>query len=94
MPDLQRTVWYGDEFPVQQKDKDSFSLVDAPGYGYAHGISKEPKNEWIILLNNYITVRHKTLKVIFHLIDSRISITADDDLTIIVIINQLIQHHH
>ena len=34
-------------------------------------------------------MRHKTLKVIFHLIDSRIGITTDDDLTIMKLMSRI-----
>ena len=66
-------------------------MVDIPGYGYAHGISKDQKEEWITLLSDYITVRRQSLKVIFHLIDSRIGITTDEDYFIMKLIHDTIQ---
>jgi GTP-binding protein len=54
-----------------------FYLVDLPGVGYAKK-SKEMREKWIQLMNDYIENRQKSLKCIFHLIDSRHGILETD----------------
>ncbi len=49
---------------------DQWYLVDLPGYGYAQR-SKKSREEWRIMLSNYIT-RRRNLVCTFVLIDSRI----------------------
>ena len=48
---------------------DAWYLVDLPGYGYAQH-SKKQRDEWRIMINNYIT-RRRNLVTTFVLVDSR-----------------------
>ena len=71
----EKEIKYGDIIPGT-KDNDSFYIVDVPGYGYAR-VPEHQKVQWIEFLHNYLLNRI-SLKVIFHLIDSRIGPTDDD----------------
>ena len=51
------------------KEKHQFYLVDMPGVGYAE-VKRSQKSIWLDLLRNYAASRG-TLKVLFHLVDSR-----------------------
>jgi GTP-binding protein len=75
-PGLEKQVRYGDVVPGT-KDPDSFYLVDVPGIGYAK-VPDSVKNEWSSFLMEYLSAR-QTLKCVFHLIDSRLGPTEDDD---------------
>ncbi|MDZ4824460.1 MAG: ribosome biogenesis GTP-binding protein YihA/YsxC [Flavobacteriales bacterium] len=55
---------------IVNKDKDSWYLVDLPGYGYAK-VSKSDRNKWETFIRSYITTR-ENLRCTFVLIDSRI----------------------
>lgn len=55
---------------------DSWYIVDLPGYGFAQH-SKKTREEWRIMLNNYIT-RRRNLVTTFVLVDSRIEPQASD----------------
>ncbi|GAB5368586.1 hypothetical protein AAMO2058_001332200 [Amorphochlora amoebiformis] len=59
-----------------QPDLSSFYIVDVPGYGYAEATEKE-KERWRYTLTSYIQNRD-SLKVIFHLIDSRHGPVGED----------------
>ena len=56
---------------------DHFWFVDLPGYGYAR-VMRSRRNEWTKLIVRYLTER-KSLRVIFHLIDSRHAPTERDE---------------
>ena len=59
-------------------EKHRFYLVDLPGVGYAE-VQRELKDSWLRLLKSYVVGR-PTLRVLFHLIDSRHGLLdADDD---------------
>jgi GTP-binding protein len=75
-PGLEKVVRYGDDVPGT-KDPDSFYLVDVPGIGYAK-VPDSVKNEWSSFLMQYLSTR-QTLKCVFHLIDSRLGPTEDDE---------------
>lgn len=55
---------------------DSWYIVDLPGYGFAQH-SKKTREEWRIMLNNYIS-RRRNLVTTFVLVDSRIEPQASD----------------
>ena len=55
---------------------DAWYLVDLPGYGYAQH-SKKQREEWRIMINNYIT-RRRNLVTTFVLIDSRLEPQNND----------------
>ena len=75
-PGLEKFVRYGD--PVSGvKDADSFYLVDVPGFGYAK-VPDKVKAQWRTFLREYLTER-QTLRVVFHLIDSRHGPTPEDE---------------
>jgi GTP-binding protein len=74
-PEREREVRYGDVVPGA-KDPDSFYLVDVPGFGFAK-VPENKRQEWSLFLNEYISTR-KTLRVVFHLIDSRHGPTTED----------------
>jgi len=54
----------------------AFYLVDLPGVGYAK-VPRAQRNKWLELMNSYLCER-ETLKVVFHLIDSRHGPVAED----------------
>jgi GTP-binding protein len=53
-----------------------FYLVDLPGYGFAK-VSKEERNSWNKLINDYFSGGRK-IKLVIHFIDSRHKPTATD----------------
>lgn len=55
---------------------DAFYFVDLPGFGYAR-IAQRERERWGRLIGRYVTER-ETLRVVFHLIDSRHEPTAQD----------------
>lgn len=55
---------------------DSWYVVDLPGYGFAQH-SKKTREEWRVMLNNYIS-RRRNLVTTFVLVDSRIEPQASD----------------
>lgn len=57
---------------------ESFRFVDLPGYGFA-AVSKETKNQWPNLIENYLKKR-KNLKCVIHIIDIRHEPTDLDEL--------------
>jgi len=74
-PGKEKEVKFGDTVSGD-KDSDSFYLVDVPGYGFAK-VPDAQRKEWINFLSIYLSQR-QSLRVIFHLIDSRIGPTDDD----------------
>lgn len=52
-------------------------MVDLPGFGFAK-VPEQQRQEWSRFMAEYIETR-KTLKVIFHLVDSRHGPTAEDE---------------
>ncbi|KAI2514106.1 50S ribosome-binding GTPase [Fragilaria crotonensis] len=74
-PEREREIKYGDVVPGE-KDRDSFYLVDLPGFGFAK-VPEKQRQEWSRFMTEYIATR-KTLKVVFHLVDSRHGPTAED----------------
>lgn len=75
VPDKEKAIKYGDVV-AGTKDVDSFYIVDLPGFGYAK-VPEQQRNEWLTFMHEYLTHR-KTLKVVFHLIDSRHGPTDED----------------
>jgi GTP-binding protein len=59
------------------KLKHNFYLVDLPGVGYAQA-SRDLRTSWTDLLKNYVMNRN-TLKVLFHLVDSRHGLLEADE---------------
>ncbi|KAL3792203.1 hypothetical protein ACHAW5_004078 [Stephanodiscus triporus] len=74
-PDLARQIRYGDEV-LGSKDRDSFYIVDLPGFGFAK-VPQKQRQEWSDFMDEYLTTR-ETLRVIFHLVDARIGPTEED----------------
>jgi GTP-binding protein EngB required for normal cell division len=64
----EKEVKYGDKVEGE-RDADSFYLVDLPGFGFAK-VPEAQRREWADFMGKYLANR-KTLKVVFHLIDSR-----------------------
>ncbi|KAG7343928.1 GTP-binding protein engB [Nitzschia inconspicua] len=67
-PGREKEVKYGD-IVEGERDADSFYLVDLPGFGFAKAPEAQRK-AWASFMGEYLANR-KTLKVVFHLIDSR-----------------------
>jgi GTP-binding protein len=74
-PDLERQIRYGDIVPGD-KDPDSFYIVDLPGFGYAK-VPPQQREQWLKFMHQFISER-RTLRVVFHLVDSRHGPTAED----------------
>jgi len=74
-PGREKEIKYGDDVPGE-KDKDSFHIVDVPGFGFAK-VSVEQREKWSELLSLYIKTR-KSLRVVFHLVDSRHGLIDED----------------
>ena len=74
-PGKEREVKFGDIVPGG-KDSDSFYLVDVPGFGFAQ-VPEALRKEWMDFLSVY-TSQRKSLRVAFHLIDSRHGASDDD----------------
>jgi len=55
---------------------DAFYFVDLPGFGYAKTAQRE-RARWGRLIGRYVTER-ETLRIVFHLVDSRHEPTAQD----------------
>jgi ribosome biogenesis GTP-binding protein YsxC/EngB len=75
-PGREKEIKYGDDV-YGTKDADSFYLVDLPGFGYAKVPDKQ-RQQWAAFMNDYISSRGDTLKVIFHLVDGRHGPTEED----------------
>ena len=52
-------------------------LVDVPGYGFAKR-SKEERNRWKVMMENYFTERKDNIKKVFQLIDALVGPQASD----------------
>jgi GTP-binding protein EngB required for normal cell division len=74
-PDLEKFIQYGDEIRGK-KDADCFYIVDAPGFGYAK-VPENVRQSWLVFLHEYMATR-ENLRVIFHLVDSRLGPTDED----------------
>jgi GTP-binding protein len=61
----------------KEKTKQDFYLIDLPGVGFARR-SKELREKWLSFMKSFIENRAKTLKCVFHLIDSRHGILDSD----------------
>ena len=54
-PDLARQIRYGDEV-LGSKDRDSFYIVDLPGFGFAK-VPQKIKQDWSDFMDEYLTKR-------------------------------------
>ncbi len=54
-PDLERQIRYGDEVPGS-KDRDSFYIVDLPGFGFAK-VPQKQRQEWSDFMDAYLQKR-------------------------------------
>lgn len=73
--DLEREIKYGDVIGGKQ-DRDSFYIVDLPGFGFAK-VPDALRKAWSEFLLQYMMER-KTLRVLFHLVDARHGPTVED----------------
>lgn len=75
-----------------KNEKHRFYLVDLPGVGYAE-VRKELRASWLVLLKDYIRNR-STLRMFFHLIDSRHGIldTDEDCLSLLEVLPDYVQY--
>jgi GTP-binding protein len=67
-PLKEKEIKYGDTIDGEPDD-DTFYLVDLPGFGFAR-VPDAQRKDWANFMENYLSNR-KSLKVVFHLIDSR-----------------------
>ena len=67
-PLKEKEIKYGDTIDGEPDD-DTFYLVDLPGFGFAK-VPTAQRRDWAEFMGSYLSNR-KTLKVVFHLIDSR-----------------------
>ena len=67
-PLKEKEIKYGDKVDGEPDD-DTFYLVDLPGFGFAK-VPTAQRRDWADFMGQYLSKR-KTLKVVFHLIDSR-----------------------
>ena len=67
-PLKEKEIKYGDTVDGEPDD-DTFYLVDLPGFGFAK-VPTAQRRDWADFMGQYLSNR-KTLKVVFHLIDSR-----------------------
>ena len=74
-PDMERQIRYGDDVPGS-KDRDSFYIVDLPGFGFAKA-PQQQRQQWSNFMDEYLQGR-KTLQAVFHLIDARHGPTDED----------------
>lgn len=77
-PGKEKEIRYGDKIKGEP-DRDSFYIVDLPGFGFAK-VPDEQRKEWADFMREYLAKR-KTLKVVFHLVDGRHG-PIDEDMTI------------
>lgn len=75
-PGREKEIKYGDEVEGY-KDADSFYLVDLPGFGYAK-VPDQQRQQWAAFMDEYISSRGDTLRVLFHLVDGRHGPTEED----------------
>mmetsp|Transcript_3806 Transcript_3806/g.6352 ORF Transcript_3806/g.6352 Transcript_3806/m.6352 type:complete len:726 (-) Transcript_3806:100-2277(-) len=74
-PELARQIRYGDDVPGE-KDRDSFYIVDLPGFGFAK-VTQQLRQQWSDFMDEYLQER-ETLQAVFHLIDARHGPTDED----------------
>jgi GTP-binding protein len=76
----------------KNNEKHRFYLVDLPGVGYAE-VRKELRASWLVLLKDYVMQRD-TLRIVFHLIDSRHGIldTDEDCLSLLAVLPEHVQY--
>ena len=74
-PELARHIRYGDDVPGE-KDRDSFYIVDLPGFGFAK-VTQQLRQQWSDFMDKYLQER-ETLQAVFHLIDARHGPTDED----------------
>jgi len=74
-PGREKEIRYGDVVEGE-RDIDSFYIVDLPGFGYAK-VPEQQRNKWLEFMHEYISAR-RTLRVVFHLVDSRHGPTEED----------------
>jgi len=67
-PDREKEIKYGDKIEGS-RDRDSFHIVDLPGFGFAK-VPEKQRQEWSSFMSEYLSTR-KTVKVVFHLVDGR-----------------------
>lgn len=77
-PGKEKEIKYGDVVDGE-KDRDSFYIVDLPGFGFAK-VPDEQRREWADFMKDFLSNR-RTLKVVFHLVDGRHG-PIDEDATI------------
>jgi GTP-binding protein len=77
-PGKEKEIKYGDTIRGEP-DRDSFYIVDLPGFGFAK-VPEQLRKEWADFMREYLAQR-RTLKVVFHLIDGRHG-PIDEDMTI------------
>jgi ribosome biogenesis GTP-binding protein YsxC/EngB len=77
-PGKEKEIRYGDKIEGKP-DRDSFYIVDLPGFGFAK-VPNEQRKEWADFMTEYLAKR-KTLKIVFHLVDGRHG-PIDEDATI------------
>jgi ribosome biogenesis GTP-binding protein YsxC/EngB len=68
IPGREKEFRYGDDV-IGEKDRDSFYIVDLPGFGFAR-VPQKQRDEWSAFMEEYIKTR-QNLKVLFHLVDGR-----------------------
>ena len=74
----EKEIKYGD-LVAGEKDRDSFYIVDLPGFGFAK-VPEKQRQQWASFMQEYIQTR-KSLRIVFHLIDSRHG-PIDEDMSI------------
>lgn len=77
-PGRGKEIKYGDKIDGE-KDRDSFNIVDLPGFGFAR-VPEKQRQQWSEFMHQYLGQR-KSLRVVFHLIDARHG-PIDEDTTI------------
>jgi len=60
-----------------QPDPDSFLIADLPGFGFAK-VPQQQRKAWAQFMAQYLATR-TNLRVVFHLVDSRIGATDEDE---------------
>lgn len=84
IPGREKEFRYGDDI-VGEKDRDSFYIVDLPGFGFAE-VPQKQRDEWSAFMEEYINMR-QNLKVLFHLVDSRHG-PIDEDARIMKLVSE------
>lgn len=71
-----RELRYGDDVRGE-KDRDSFFIVDLPGFGFAK-VPQQQRQQWSDFMQLYVAKR-ENLRVVFHLVDARHGPSSDDE---------------